>query len=161
MDIRTLSVLERTASWVEELIEACQRLKPLYTANPKLAAEVSRKSKALRTALQNFQAFLNDPEKPKAEPEQKKGKKSLRLRLAFQAPYRELAKLVGRQGITDPEFWDHYRTLCDRFGQARMSEAVDAIIWFERHPHDGPATARLTPEALNAAGGLLGTPSTE
>lgn len=61
MDIRDLSTVERTASWLSELIEACRRLGPLYTRNPQLAADVTRKAKSLRTSLERFQEFLLEP----------------------------------------------------------------------------------------------------
>ena len=61
MDIRDLSTVERTASWLSELIEACRRLGPLYTRNPQMAADVTRKAKALRTSLARFQEFLLAP----------------------------------------------------------------------------------------------------
>ncbi len=61
MDIRDLSTVERTASWLSELIEACRHLGPLYTRNPQLAADVTRKAKSLRTSLARFQEFLLEP----------------------------------------------------------------------------------------------------
>ena len=61
MDIRDITTLERSAHWTSELIEACRRLGPLYTRNPQLAADVTRKAKALRTSLARFQEFLDAP----------------------------------------------------------------------------------------------------
>jgi len=61
VDVRILSCLERTASWLDELIQHSRRLSSLYTENPKLVADVTRKAKALRTSLNNLQDFLNQP----------------------------------------------------------------------------------------------------
>jgi len=61
MDIRELSALERTAVWLDELIEVCRRLGRVYVLNPKLAADVTRKAKALRTSLQTLRSFLDNP----------------------------------------------------------------------------------------------------
>jgi hypothetical protein len=63
MNIRDLSTLERTATWLEELIRACQPLGSLYCENPKLTADVTRKGKALRTSLQTLRDFLDQQEK--------------------------------------------------------------------------------------------------
>jgi len=61
MDIRELSALERTAVWLDELLEVCQRGRRAYGLNPKLAADVTRKAKALRTSLQTLRSFLDNP----------------------------------------------------------------------------------------------------
>lgn len=63
MDIRDLSAIERTAVWIDELIQACRRPGELYGKNPKLVADVTRKAKALRTCLATLQDFLFNPRK--------------------------------------------------------------------------------------------------
>jgi hypothetical protein len=55
MNLQDASLLERTANNLDELIHASRKLGPLYTENPKLVADISRKSKWLRTALKAFQ----------------------------------------------------------------------------------------------------------
>lgn len=64
MDIRDASALERTTAWLDELIRLCRRLGPVYTRNPKLSADVTRKAKALQTSLATLRAFLDRPEPP-------------------------------------------------------------------------------------------------
>jgi len=63
VNFRDLSCLERTAVWLDELITACRRLGPVYTENPTLAADVTRKAKALRTSLQTLRTFLETKDK--------------------------------------------------------------------------------------------------
>ena len=58
MNIRDLSVLERTAAWLEELIQACQPRGILSGNNPDLVRDVTRKAKALRTSLDTLRNFL-------------------------------------------------------------------------------------------------------
>lgn len=66
MNIRDLSALERTAVWLGELIAASQRGGRLYSANPDLVRDVTRKAKALRTSLDKLRNFLipNEKEDP-------------------------------------------------------------------------------------------------
>jgi len=96
-------LLHRISTHLEELITATSRLKSIYVENPNLAAQVSRRAKALRTALQAFQAFLNDPGKVKAAPRKKGKKRSLAMRFAFEAPYQELAPPRRPQWIARSE----------------------------------------------------------
>ena len=63
MNIRDLSALERTAAWITELIQACQRGGVLYGKNPGLVRDVTRKAKALRTSLTTLRDFLIPTEK--------------------------------------------------------------------------------------------------
>ncbi len=58
MNIRDLSTLERTATWLDELIEACQPRGRLSSHNPELVRDVIRKAKALRTSLNTLRTFL-------------------------------------------------------------------------------------------------------
>ena len=61
MDLRDITTLDRSAHWLSELIDACRRLGPLYTRNPQMVADLTRKAKALRTSLARFQEFLDAP----------------------------------------------------------------------------------------------------
>ena len=61
MDIRELSAIERTLVWIEELLPMTTRLGGLYGKNPKLAADVTRKAKALKTCLLKLKDFLDHP----------------------------------------------------------------------------------------------------
>lgn len=63
MNVRDLSALERTAVWLEELIQACRRPGPLYAVDPTRVADVTRKAKSLRTSLQALRALISHPEK--------------------------------------------------------------------------------------------------
>lgn len=58
MNVKDLSALERTAAWLDELVEACRKLGPVYSANPTMTADVTRKAKALRTSLATLREFL-------------------------------------------------------------------------------------------------------
>ncbi len=62
MDIRHETILDRSAHWLAELVTLCRRLGPVYTKNPKLTADVTRKAKALQTSLQTLRDFLDKPE---------------------------------------------------------------------------------------------------
>lgn len=59
MNIRDLSTLERSAAWLDELIEACHPRGLLSSRNPQLVRDLIRKAKALRTSLTKFREFLN------------------------------------------------------------------------------------------------------
>ncbi len=61
MNIRDWSAVERTAAWLEELIEACRRGGSLYAANNDPVRDVTRKAKALRTSLTTLRTFLDNP----------------------------------------------------------------------------------------------------
>jgi hypothetical protein len=61
MNLRDRSCLERTANWLGELIDALRDRGPLYSENPKLAADVRRKAKILRKTLQELRDFLDNP----------------------------------------------------------------------------------------------------
>lgn len=58
MNIRDLSMLDRTASWLDELIKASEIRGSLYGENPALARDVTRKAKALRTSLTTLRENL-------------------------------------------------------------------------------------------------------
>ena len=60
MNIRDLSALERTAVWLDELIDVCRPRGPLAGTDAELVRDVTRKAKALRTSLKSLQAFLNN-----------------------------------------------------------------------------------------------------
>jgi hypothetical protein len=58
VNIRDLSTLERTAHWLDALIEASRRGGLLSSANQDLVRDVTRKAKALRTSLETLRNFL-------------------------------------------------------------------------------------------------------
>ena len=58
MNIQDLSALERTAVWLDEAIRACRKGGAVYSANPRLTSDVTRKAKALRTSLNTLRTFL-------------------------------------------------------------------------------------------------------
>ena len=49
--------------WLDELIETCRKLGPVYSANPTLTADVTRKAKALRTSLATLRESLTPTQK--------------------------------------------------------------------------------------------------
>jgi hypothetical protein len=61
MNLRDLTTLEYAANWLDELIQACRKLGPLYCENPKLTATVTRKAKSLRPSLRALRDFLEHP----------------------------------------------------------------------------------------------------
>lgn len=61
MNIRDLSTLDRASAWLDELIQACRKLGPLYCENPNLTAAVTRKAKSLRPTLLRLRDFLHEP----------------------------------------------------------------------------------------------------
>ena len=58
VNIRDLSTLERTAHWLDAVIEASRRGGLLYSANQDLVRDVTRKAKALRTSLEKLRNSL-------------------------------------------------------------------------------------------------------
>lgn len=62
LNVRDLSTLERAATWLDELIQACRQSGPLHFRNPTLVADVTRKAKALATCLTTLRQFLDQPE---------------------------------------------------------------------------------------------------
>jgi hypothetical protein len=58
MNLRDLSAVERTAAWLDELIEICRPRGRLSSADAKLVRDVTRKAKALRTSLTTLRASL-------------------------------------------------------------------------------------------------------
>ena len=63
MNIRDLSTLERTATWLEVLITLCQPRGRLCDVDRKLVADVSRKALALQKSLQKLTGTLVPPGK--------------------------------------------------------------------------------------------------
>lgn len=61
MNVHDLTTLDRTAHWIDELIDATRIRKPLYAVNNQLAADVTRKAKALRTSLQKLRDAAENP----------------------------------------------------------------------------------------------------
>ncbi len=83
----------------------------------------------------------------------------LYLRLYREQHLIDLARLVGYQGVPDPEFWERCRELSTTHGYDKMKAAVDEIIAFDKTTT--PAMARLTPQARKLCAQLLGTPPEE
>jgi hypothetical protein len=54
VNFRDEQALDRGEAAVGELIRACRKLGPLSAVNPKLVADVSRKAKWLRAALEKL-----------------------------------------------------------------------------------------------------------
>ena len=60
MNLRDRSALERTAIWLDELIQLCRPRGLLAgAADQRRIADVSRKAKSLRTSLTNLQEALD------------------------------------------------------------------------------------------------------
>jgi hypothetical protein len=54
MNLQDATLLERITKNLDELIHAGRKRGPLYCENPKLVADITRKSKWLRTAVKAF-----------------------------------------------------------------------------------------------------------
>ena len=63
MKIRDLSALDSASKWLDELLQACRKYGPIYNANPKLTATVTRKARALRQSLYSLREFVRKPGK--------------------------------------------------------------------------------------------------
>ena len=63
MKIRDLSALDSATKWLDELLQACRKYGPIYNANPKLTAMVTRKARALRQSLYSLREVIRKPEK--------------------------------------------------------------------------------------------------
>ena len=69
MNLRERGTLDAAAKRVDELIEAGRKLGPMYTENPKLVADSTRKAKWLRAAIKAFRDFLDKPKDGKTPTE--------------------------------------------------------------------------------------------
>jgi hypothetical protein len=78
------------------------------------------------------------------------------VRLYFQPPLYELARLIGYAGLPAPAAKEKLRSLSERYGRAVMEAAVGEIVRIDRTTE--PPTARLTEEARKACWQLLGPP---
>jgi hypothetical protein len=69
VNIRHLTTLERSASWLDELIELCRPRGPLYGLDEQgnaLVIDVTRKAKALKTCLKKLRDRIENPNPPSA-----------------------------------------------------------------------------------------------
>jgi hypothetical protein len=69
VNIRHLTTLERSASWLDELIELTRPRGPLYGLDEQgnaLVIDVTRKAKALKTSLKKLRDRIENPEPPSA-----------------------------------------------------------------------------------------------
>ena len=63
MKVRDLSALDSASKWLDELLQTCRKYGPIYNANPKLTAMVTRKARALRQSLYSLKEFVRKPGK--------------------------------------------------------------------------------------------------
>jgi hypothetical protein len=118
VNIRYQDIVSRAAGRLDELIAACKRLGPIYVHDPALTADVTRKAKALRTALAKLPATFDDPDhQPGKEAPARQDK--LALRLAFQPHLAELVRCVSYGGRREQDFWEHYTGLIGDFQEVR------------------------------------------
>jgi hypothetical protein len=61
MKVRDLSELDSASKWLDELLQACRKYGPIYNANPKLTAMVTRRARALRQSLYSLREFVRKP----------------------------------------------------------------------------------------------------
>jgi hypothetical protein len=60
MNIRDLSALERAATWIDELIQACRKYGQIHCKHPKLTAQVTRRAQSLRSKLRSLRECLDN-----------------------------------------------------------------------------------------------------
>ncbi len=58
MKVPDLSALDSASKWLDELLQACRKYGPIYNANSKLTATVTRKASALRQSLYSLREFV-------------------------------------------------------------------------------------------------------
>jgi hypothetical protein len=80
----------------------------------------------------------------------------LGVRLYFQPPLYELARMIGYGGLPAPVAKEKIRPLSEKYGREAMEAAVGEIVQID-HSTD-PPTARLTETARKACWQLLGPP---
>jgi hypothetical protein len=78
------------------------------------------------------------------------------VRLYFQPPLYELARLIGYNGLPAPVAKEKLRALSERYGRAVMEAAVGELVEIDHGTE--PPTARLTEAARKACWQLLGPP---
>ncbi len=150
-DIRDHAILRSTSTRLEELISACRRRGGIHDHSPNLAADVTRKAKALRTSLAGLMASLDGA----AQPEQPMGrKKDLRYRVYFDPLLTEMVRFVGNAGRNELDFWDFYRDLAGRYTTERASAAYEELCTMDKS--NLPATVFLKPEVRAMLDPLLG-----
>jgi len=151
--IRDHAILNSTAYRLEELIEVCLRGGSLHSHAPNLAADVTRKAKALRTALAGLVAALEGEAQPQ-QPEGTRRKQPLTARLHSQPLLFEMIRFVGHGGRSEIEFWDFYREMASRYTQLRASAAVDELLDIDKATL--PATVHIKPAVLPLCRLMLG-----
>lgn len=151
MNIRDLSTLERTASWLEELITLCRPRGPLAGKDPALQRDVTRKAKALRTSLQKLRAALDDPDHQPAKEEDPMTQQPLGVRLYQQRCLYALARFIsygGRRADQVRAFLAGHR---ETYGEAALSALHELTMIDERS-----CLTVLRPAARKACRVLLG-----
>jgi hypothetical protein len=154
-DIRDHAILRESSAKLEELIHACRRRAAIHGHSPNLAADVTRKAKALRTSLASLISSL-DRDAEAERPHAGKRKQPLYYRLSFDRAMTEMVRFVGYGGRSEIEFWDYYRDLAGRYSQQRASEAYQELCDLDRSTE--PVTVLLKPEVQKLCGPLLGPP---
>ena len=153
VSIRDHAILSSAATRLDELIDACRRGHSLYCHSPHLAADVTRKAKALRTSLGSLTASLEPgAEIPK---EEKPGRKSPLLYRLYASPLLyEMVRFVGREGKSEIEFWDYYQEMAQKHTVEKASAAVDELFDIDKAAL--PAAVRIKPKVLPLCRSLLG-----
>jgi len=151
-DIRDHAILQEASTKLDELIAVCKRGGKLYGHAPTLAADVTRKSKALRTSLTGLIASLESRVDSQQEQPPKR-KQHLRYRLYADPALYETVRFVGHAGRNELEFWEYYRELAGRYGQERASNAYNELCDIDKSSL--PATVLLKPKVRMIGGPLL------
>lgn len=152
-DLRDHAILHETSVRLEELITACRRRGAIHGHAPNLAADVTRKAKALRTSLTGLLAAL-EAEADTVPEQPAKRKTRLLYRLYSDPLLAEMVRFVGHAGRNEIEFWDLFSDLAGRFSQQRASDAYEELCDIDKATL--PATILLKPEVRAIAGSLLG-----
>src|SRR4051812_4844960 len=80
----------------------------------------------------------------------------LAVRLYFQPPLYELARLIGYAGLPVPEAQERVKAFAEKYGKETMAKAAEEIVRIDEST--SPPTARLKDEARKACHQLLGPP---
>jgi hypothetical protein len=151
MDVRTLAILDGTASRLDELIHVCRRLGIVYAHDPALAADVTRKAKSLRTSLQALREALDDPHHQPGKPDPETQPAPISTRLYIDPCLTEQARTVGYEGLPLRRRDPTLKALAEKYGKERAWQAMKDLTEMDQ---DNRTVLRL--EARKACFGLLG-----
>lgn len=154
LNIRDHAILKSAAERLDELVTACRARGPVYGIDAVLAADVTRKAKALRTSLGKLREAADEPNHRPNQEEQMTKEEPLALRLNRVPVLYELARAVSYGGKRPGQLKEKCAELSGRYGDTAVMMAMHELTMLD------PKTnlTVLRPEARKLCWQLLGPP---